>query len=224
MMINRSYRWILSRISVFQLMHFKCLVRIRCSYSVYVNKHFSGKRRCHRWKAMERKKKCTQLKVKLQEYCIRYWSILLKNANWCLVAGGDELIILTNYLYYCANTMQQLVHHVPIYVIAKLSLFFPFSVFSLQKYFIYEIFDAERFIAVAFFRFLSPFLTIFVHKSPIIFEENIFKMHFFHSLRLLFVLRAFYALQSILELQYKVVLSVRVPRTNTSYFVWIFRE
>lgn len=71
---------------------------------------------------------------------------------------------------------------------------------------------------------LSPFLTIFVHKSPIIFEENIFKMHFFHSLRLLFVLRAFYALQSILELQYKVVLSVRVPRTNTSYFVWIFRE
>lgn len=43
-------------------------------------------------------------------------------------------------------------------------------------------------------------LTIFVHKSPIIFEENIFKMHFFHSLRLLFVLRAFYALQYSTEL------------------------
>lgn len=63
MMINRSYRWIWSRRSVFQLMHFKCLVGIRCSYSVYVNKHFSGKRRWHRWKAMEQKKKCTQLKV-----------------------------------------------------------------------------------------------------------------------------------------------------------------
>lgn len=104
-------------------------------------------------------------------------------------------------------------------------IFFLFPFFSLQKYFIYEIFDAERFIAVAFFRSyerLSPSLTIFVHKSPIIFEENIFKMHFFHSLRLLFVLRAFYALHSII--QYKVVLRVRVPRTNTSYFVWIFRE
>lgn len=99
--------------------------------------------------------------------------------------------------------MQQLVHHVPIYVIAKLSLFFfLFPFFSLQKYFIYEIFDAERFIAVAFFRSLSLLLslTIFVHKSPIIFEENIFKMHFFHSLRLLFVLRAFYALQYSTEL------------------------
>lgn len=60
-------------------------------------------------------------------------------------------------------------------------IFFLFPYFSLQKYFIYEIFDAERFIAVAFFRSLSlsPSLTIFVHKSPIIFEENIFKMHFF---------------------------------------------
>lgn len=124
---------------------------------------------------------------------------MLKNANWCLVAGGDELIILTNYLYYCANTMQQLVHHVPIYVIAKLSLFFSFFHIFRYKNILFMRFSMRKdsllllFSALSLSRPLSQYLCINLRSySKKIFSRCIF----FHSLRLLFVLRAFYALHS----------------------------
>lgn len=109
----------------------------------------------------------------MQEYCIRYWSILLKNANWCLVAGGDELIILTNYLYYYGNTAAS----APRSDFCNCKIEFIFSILSLQKYFIYEIFDAERFIAVAFSRSLplSKYLCINLRSySKKIFSRCIF--------------------------------------------------
>lgn len=76
-------------------MHFKCLVvvalmalckqRLSRHHDESGKREWGGKRDEERGEKISLRNEWHSAQSKLQEYCISYWSILLKNVNWWLL-------------------------------------------------------------------------------------------------------------------------------------------